>query len=109
MLSNLLEFEGAHVELALSGSEALRASEGKQFDLIISDISMPEMDGYELLRNLRARQISKATPALAVTGYGRPSDIERAHAEGFDEHLIKPLNLDQLLEAVRRLTNDGGT
>ena len=80
----------------------------KRFDLIISDISMPDMDGYQLLRKLRELPNMDRVPAVALTGYGRSADIERAHAEGFAEHLTKPINVDQLLQIVRRLTDENG-
>lgn len=108
MLGKLLEIEGAFVDLARSGAEALEIAHKKRFDLLISDISMPEMDGYQLLRELRKLPHMDSVPAVALTGYGRPADIERAHAEGFAEHLIKPIDIDQLLQIVRRLTEEKG-
>ena len=56
------------------------------------------------LRELRELPQMDSVPAVALTGYGRPADIERAYAEGFAEHLIKPIDIDQLLQIVRRLT-----
>jgi two-component system CheB/CheR fusion protein len=106
MLSKLLELEGAFVESARSGKEALEITGRKYFDLVISDISMPEMDGYQLLRKLRELPEMADVPAVALTGYGRTNDIERALDEGFSEHLTKPLDLDHLLEIVRRLTGE---
>ncbi len=106
MLGKLLELEGAFVEAARSGAEALEIAGRKNFDLVISDISMPEMDGYQLLRRLRKLPDMMDVPAVALTGYGRTNDIERAIDEGFAEHLTKPLDLDQLLEIVRRLTGE---
>jgi PAS domain S-box-containing protein len=108
MLGKLLEIEGAFVDVARSGAEALAIAGQKRFDLIISDISMPEMDGYQLLRKLRELPHMDTVPAVALTGYGRTADIERAHAEGFAEHLIKPIDIDQLLQIVRRLTGENG-
>jgi CheY-like chemotaxis protein/nitrogen-specific signal transduction histidine kinase len=108
MLGKLLEIEGAFVDLARSGVEALAIANRKRFDLIISDISMPEMDGYELLRELRRLPQMEKMPAVALTGFGRSADIERAHAEGFAEHLTKPIDIDQLLVIVRRLTGENG-
>ena len=104
MLGKLLEIEGAFVDLARSGAEALAIAGQKRFDLIISDISMPEMDGYQLLRELRKLPQMDSVPAVALTGYGRAADIERAYIEGFAEHLIKPIDIDQLLQIVQRLT-----
>jgi PAS domain S-box-containing protein len=108
MLGKLLELEGAFVDLARNGAEALVLAQRKRFDLIISDISMPEMDGYELLRELRKLPQMQSVPAVALTGYGRNADIERAHAEGFAEHLTKPIDIDQLLVIVRRLSRNNG-
>lgn len=104
MLGRLLQLEGAFVELARSGSEALEIARRKNFDLVVSDISMPEMDGYQLLQKLRELPSMANVPAVALTGYGRGADVERALEEGFAEHLTKPLDLDQLLQIVRRLT-----
>lgn len=108
MLGKLLELEGAFVDSARSGAEALEIAHQKRFDLVISDISMPEMDGYQLLRELRALPQMENVPAIALTGYGRTADIERAHAEGFAEHLTKPIDIDQLLQIVKRLTDEDG-
>jgi two-component system CheB/CheR fusion protein len=69
---------------------------------------MPEMDGYHLLKELRKLPQLANIPAVALTGYGRSVDIERAHAEGFAEHLTKPIDIDHLLEIVRRLTGENG-
>jgi PAS domain S-box-containing protein len=108
MLGKLLEIEGAYVDLARSGTEALEIVSKKRFDLIISDISMPEMDGYQLLSKLRKLPEMENVPAVALTGYGRTADIERAHAEGFAHHLTKPLDIDQLLRIVQQLTSENG-
>ncbi|MEO7971434.1 MAG: PAS domain S-box protein, partial [bacterium] len=105
MLGQLLQLEGAFVELARSGAEALEIAGRKNFDLVVSDISMPEMDGYQLLQKLRELPSMANVPAVALTGYGRGADVDRALEEGFAEHLTKPLDLDQLLQIVRRLTD----
>jgi len=106
MLGKLLQLEGAFVESARSGAEALEIAQRKTFDLVVSDISMPEMDGYQLLKKLRELPSMANVPAVALTGYGRGADVDRALEEGFAEHLTKPLDLDQLLKIVRRLTED---
>ena len=105
MLGKLLELEGAFVETARSGAEALQISKAKRFDLVISDISMPEMDGYQLLNELRKLPEMADVPAVALTGYGRDTDVKRTRDEGFAEHLTKPLDLDRLLQIVRKLTD----
>jgi two-component system CheB/CheR fusion protein len=105
MLAKLLELEGAFVDIAKSGREALEIARQKRFDLVVSDISMPEMDGYQLLRSLREIPEMADVPVVALTGYGRNADIDRARDEGFAEHLTKPLDLDKLLQIVKRLTD----
>jgi two-component system CheB/CheR fusion protein len=106
MLQVLLEGEGAVVETALSGADALRKAETSQMDLVISDIAMPGMDGYELLKELRGQSRYANVPAIAITGFGREEDVERARQAGFTTHLTKPLNFRHLLRlacvALRR-------
>jgi PAS domain S-box-containing protein len=108
MLSRLLQMEGALVHTARSGLEAIKLASNNNFDLVISDISMPEMDGYQLLRELRQLPSMDRVPALALTGFGRISDVDRAREEGFAEHFTKPLDIDKLLNAVKRLTKGNG-
>ncbi len=106
MLCALLAAEGAEVTAAGSGPDALRLVSENTYDLVISDISMPEMDGYQLLREIREVAAAKDVPALALTGYGRPADVEHAVAAGFARHLTKPLDVARLLEVVCELTSD---
>lgn len=102
MLSRLLAVEGASVVTAADGFEALRlAEEEGGFDVILSDISMPGMSGYELLHELRARPRTAGVPAIAITGFGQTEDAERARAAGFSAHLTKPVQLSRLVEAAR--------
>lgn len=102
MLRLLLSFEGAIVTTATNGKDGLRIAKDGEFDLIISDISMPIMDGYEFLKNLRSDQpwYSKV-PAIALTGFGRDEDMNRARQAGFTTHLTKPLDFDQLVKLAR--------
>jgi PAS domain S-box-containing protein len=108
MLSKLLEMDGAEVHTARGGTEALAIARKSEFDLVISDISMPEMDGYQLLQELRQLPQMANVPALALTGFGRVSDIDRAHRVGFTKHFTKPLDIDKLLITVRELTHRNG-
>ncbi len=98
ILRSLLSDEGAEVKTARNGEEGLRMGKDAEFDLIISDISMPVMDGYEFLKNLRESRPRYANiPAIALTGFGREEDVESARQAGFTIHLTKPLDIDQLL------------
>jgi PAS domain S-box-containing protein len=107
MLTTLLTTAGAAVSSARSGSEALQQVREHDFDLVISDISMPEMDGYQLLREIRALPHASGLPAVALTGYGRTDDVKHAEAAGFSEHLTKPLDIAKLLSVVHELTGGG--
>ncbi len=83
MVQRLLEFGGASVCAATSGFEALRIAREKEFDVVLSDISMPEMDGFEFLSKLRQLPGKEDLPAVALTGFGRPEDVQRANNRGF--------------------------
>ena len=96
-LAQLLESYGARVRVAASAAQALQVLEEFAPQLLISDIGMPEMDGYELLGQTRA--LLPELPAIALTAYAAPSDIERAKAAGFQMHLAKPVEGRALIEA----------
>ena len=96
MVRHLLEIGGATVTAVTSGFEALRVAREKQFDVVLSDISMPGMDGFEFLNKLRALPGYHDLPAVALTGFGRPEDVQRAHAQGFYAHLTKPFDIQAL-------------
>jgi PAS domain S-box-containing protein len=93
----LLSGEGAMVETASSGALGLNSAADSDFDLVISDISMPEMDGYEFLRAFRANPRYRDTPAIALTGFGREEDVKHARQAGFTAHLTKPIDFDNLI------------
>jgi len=71
-------------------------------DLILLDIQMPGIDGFEVLRRLRAAGRTRCVPVVAVSANAMPGDIERARAAGFDDYLTKPIDFDRLLSVVRR-------
>ncbi|HYM28654.1 MAG TPA: response regulator, partial [Steroidobacteraceae bacterium] len=88
-----------HAARAVYGSaEALRSLEGHTPDVILLDIGLPAMDGYQLAAVIRARKLQ--TRIVALTGYGQPEDVKRALASGIDAHLVKPVNLDALQAAL---------
>ena len=100
----LLGIEGAHVTAAHSGADALRLCEDATFDLIISDIGMPMMDGSQLIASLRRRPATEKVPAIALTGYGRPQDVQAALMAGFTAHLAKPVDMSRLRTLAGELT-----
>lgn len=109
MLDQFLKFSGANVTSATNGADALRLAREKEFDVILSDISMPEMDGFEFLQRLREIDGRQEVPVVAITGFGRSDDVERARTAGFYSHLTKPLNLEALALILEQLTNNNTT
>lgn len=105
MLKALLTDSGAAVAAATAGTEALRIAAESDFDVIVSDISMPGMDGFEFLRNVKSSTRNANIPVVALTGFGRTEDVERARAAGFHSHLTKPLDVDLLIETLRSMSS----
>jgi PAS domain S-box-containing protein len=103
MLQQLLVLEGAKVSSARSGTAALQLAAERAFDVVLSDISMPKMDGFEFLRRLREVPGYECVPVLALTGFGRAEDVSRVKAEGFFSHVTKPIDVDRLLDILREL------
>ncbi len=99
----VLENEGADVDTASSGAAALDLAALNTYDLLISDIGMPGMDGYALLAALRQMPGHARVRAIAMTGYGRNADAERVRREGFDAHVTKPVDFDALRKTVAGL------
>jgi CheY-like chemotaxis protein/nitrogen-specific signal transduction histidine kinase len=98
----ILVAAGATVVVAGGASEALEVQ--GPYDIIISDIGMPEIDGYTLIRLLRARETGANVPGVALTAYARAEDAAQAIRAGFQEHVAKPIEADRLVEVVRRWT-----
>jgi CheY-like chemotaxis protein len=95
-LGVLLEELGATISLAFGGREALQVIEPFEPDVILVDLGMPEMDGYEVCRRIRAAPGHRQTLIVALTGWGQDEDRERSKHAGFDHHLVKPLNIEML-------------
>ena len=102
LLAELLRDEGAEVREASSAVEALAAIERELPDVLVSDIAMPEQDGYQLIRSIRALPPLRggATPAVALTAYARDTDRARALDDGFDRHLAKPVDPEDLMTMI---------
>jgi CheY-like chemotaxis protein len=103
MIALFLKHAGFDVSTANSAASALQASSEQQFDLIISDIGMPEMNGYDLAQSMRQREGYERTPMIAVTGYTEYDDSGRSLAAGFNAHLTKPINPSHLLNIIGEL------
>lgn len=105
MLAAIFERRGYEVVACGSAQEAIEAFERQEFKALISDVGMPSMDGLQLIRALREKKRVKRLPAIALTGYASQNDAKAAVAAGFDMHLSKPIDPDELTDAVERLLN----
>jgi CheY-like chemotaxis protein len=103
MIGLLLKHAGYDVSTADSARSALRLAQKKNYDLVISDIGMPEMNGYELAEALRGLNHYSKTPMIAVTGYSEYDDRGRAVQAGFNVHLTKPIEPAHLLNLMNEL------
>ncbi|HXR93411.1 MAG TPA: ATP-binding protein [Steroidobacteraceae bacterium] len=103
LLRRVLGDSRAQVAAAPSVEAALATLEGFEPHVLISDVSMPGRDGYELIKAVRTTTSSERLPAAALTAYTRPDDADRAHAAGFQVHLAKPVEPEQLVKMVARL------
>jgi signal transduction histidine kinase len=97
VLRYMLETEGARVEAARSGGEGVRAAERLQPEIVLCDIGLPDIDGMEVARRLRAAPALAGVRLIALTGYGQAEDVRQALDAGFDAHVTKPVNIDQLM------------
>jgi signal transduction histidine kinase/DNA-binding response OmpR family regulator len=100
-LASLLQMQGHETHALYSGREALQRVLSLHPDVALLDIGLPEMNGYELARRLRAMPQLKGLRLIALTGYGQGEDRQRGQAAGFDEHLVKPVELDALGRALQ--------
>ncbi|HEY5933535.1 MAG TPA: ATP-binding protein [Kofleriaceae bacterium] len=103
LLAELLSRQGHDVQTASDAAAALDVVKGFTPDVAILDIGLPVMDGYELAQRLRS-QIAPIPRLIALTGYGQESDRERSRLAGFDLHLVKPVDLDEITAGVADLT-----
>jgi two-component system CheB/CheR fusion protein len=94
----LLESEDAEVTTATGSEQGLALATETKFDLILSDIGMPGMDGCQMMGLIRQKGPNQQTPAIALTGYGSRTDIENAKRAGFNEHMSKPISFDTLIQ-----------
>ncbi|HEY7351065.1 MAG TPA: response regulator [Ktedonobacterales bacterium] len=104
LMENLLRMGGYGVVSAMNGQEALELLDrGVQVHLVLTDLSMPVLDGYQAAQMIREKAGYKELPIVAVTGYAMSEDKESALAAGCDEYLTKPFRQSELLEIVARL------
>lgn len=101
MMRQMLEALGLRVFVAEDGRQALGLLE-EDPDLILCDLLMPRIDGFTLVARLRSDPRWRATPVVAVTGLGYDSDYQRTWEAGFDGHLVKPIDIEIVIETLRR-------
>jgi PAS domain S-box-containing protein len=100
MLGMLLSESGHDILTLHDGPSVLKTALEYHPHLILLDIGLPGMDGYEVARRLRQQEVFKSVILIAMTGYGNDSDVKRSQDAGFDHHLVKPLNFDKLKEIL---------
>ncbi len=104
-LAIMLRLEGGQIEIANDGVTALKLAQGFRPELVLLDIAMPEMDGYEVARRLRAQPDLASTLLVAVTGFGRTVDVRKSMEAGFDRHVTKPLERQVLQDLMMASTH----
>ena len=98
----LLEMDGHQVYLAENGASALEIAESTDPDVVLLDIGLPNMDGYEVAKRLKARNTVKCPLLIAITGYGRDIDRRRSAEAGIDLHWVKPVDPEVLTGLLKR-------
>jgi len=96
---------GAEVITAGSADEAIAAISERPFDVLVSDIGLPAEDGYALIRRVRSEPNGRDVPALALTGYASPTDSKRALEAGYQRHISKPVEPDELIATVTEMAH----
>jgi signal transduction histidine kinase len=102
VLAKLLKIAGYQVTTAGNAAAALAAAGSEPFDIIVSDLGLPDATGYDLMREIRQRHNLKG---IAMTGYGMEEDFAKSRAAGFEAHVVKPINIEQLQKVIRRVTS----
>ncbi|HWD35044.1 MAG TPA: response regulator, partial [Casimicrobiaceae bacterium] len=97
---------GAAVTVESLPAKGIERAQGERYDLIISDIAMPDVDGFAMIKAIRASTKNKETPAIAYSGYGGANEVQRAHDAGFDRHLTKPIDVESLLTSISEVRRD---
>ncbi len=101
-LAKLMNKIGMQAEARYSGAEALLLAQKETYDLIVLDIGMPQMDGYEVVKRLRERGV--LSPIVALTGYGLAEDKQKATDAGFTTHVTKPIGLQEIRQLIADFT-----
>ncbi len=107
-LAIILELSGYEVLVAHTGREALELGMSQRPDAVILDIGMPDINGYDVARRIRAESWGRGAFLLAITGWGQSNDKERARMAGFDLHFTKPVDVDEIEHSLRNFLGRRG-
>jgi CheY-like chemotaxis protein len=106
LMSEIIKRMTSHrLTIARNGAEGLEIIRQQQPDIVLLDISLPDMDGYEVLRQMRADTQMKEIPTIAVTANAMMDDVKRGEAAGFDEYMVKPIRAPELLNSIEHITH----
>ena len=100
LVQRALEARGYHLLQAMNGLTGVNLAEREEVDLILLDINLPDIDGYEVARRLRAMKSNQRIKIVAVTGWGQEADKQKSRAAGIDVHLVKPVDAAELRIAL---------
>jgi DNA-binding response OmpR family regulator len=106
-LALLLQAQGHDVHVAYEGEQAILMAQQFRPDVALVDLGMPKVDGYEVCRRIRAHEWGARMFLIAQTGWGQEVDRRRTQAAGFDQHMVKPLDMDVLDAHLRRIATAG--
>lgn len=101
MLSRRLKRRGYEVMIAVNGSEGVAMATSEIPDLILMDMSLPVMDGWEATKNIKASPVTKSIPIIALTAHAMSGDREKALQAGCDDYDTKPIELARLIEKIK--------
>jgi CheY-like chemotaxis protein len=107
-LSRLLRRRGFEVVIGVDGGEAVKLALEEAPDLILMDVSLPDIDGWEATRQIRERAETRSVPIIALTAHAQAADRERAFSAGCDDFDTKPIDLDSLLPRMNALIQRTG-
>ena len=108
MLSRRLARKGFEVAIAVDGRQGVEMAQAAAYDVILMDMSLPEIDGWDATRQLRAAPATKSVPIIALTAHAMSGDREKAIEAGCDDYDTKPIELERLLGKIQALLNRNG-